>query len=377
MPAPATTESALSWDFTQVLDLIRSSTYDMKEKYAQQAALYASPSSEGHSTHDLTPNASSRPDEIKPRRSYPKLGEFGLVWDLLSKDSPSPKNDAVPEDSPLPSVDRLSTLTILKRPVHDEPAKVTISTPHRSVPVQKVEKPPVAKETNSNRSSRSPSSPSQHSVSILKRATSSYPTKSDVTATSPPQTPPRVIVSPSKPTEIPKINNRTKATPKLTKRHVNPEPMLSENSTGLDSDSSPVVFDQPITKKSGVLAFVPTQGGSRDARSYHEDTPPSSYEEADWTLSSNFAQNIITTSAGIQVLPAAYKTATERRIGLMTRLLRDFPEYAQLVSQVGRSPTLTKKSAEPQPIHVFVDMSNVCFLPVLNCHPLLKLIILP
>lgn len=370
MLAAATTESASNWDFSQVFDLLRAPLNDIKAKYAQDVALYCSPSSEGHSNQGLNPNPSSRPDEIKPRRSYPKLGDFGLIWDLLNKESPSPKNDLISEESPPPSLDQLSAHTILKRPAHDEPAKRTAPTPHKSVPVAKLSTPSGTKEVHSNRSSRTPPSPPQQPVSVLKRAAGSNCTKSYVTATSPPKTLPKAI------------GNSFKATGKVTNPNINPEPILSESSTGVDSDSSAVVFDRPITKKSGVLVFVPTQVGSRDARGEHEDTPPSSYDEADWTFASNTtsntAQNIIITSAGIQVLPSAYKTATERRIGLMSRLLRDFPEYAQLVSQVERSPTLTKKNVEPSPIHVFVDMSNVCLLLVLNYHPLpRRLTILP
>lgn len=375
MLATGTTESASNWDFTQVFDILKSPTYGFNARFAQEVNRYCSPSSDGHSTHGLTPSANSRPDEIKRQRSYPKLGDFGLIWDLLNKDSPSPNNNLMPEEPPSPSFDQHSTLTILRQPVHDEPAKGTISIPHKSVPVVKLSTPSVTKEKDLNRSSRNPPPLSQQPISILKRAAGGHPIENDVTATSSPQTLPRATGHPSKPTEIPNVNNRTKDNGKVTKSQVSPEPILSESSTGVYSDSSAVVFDQPITKKSGVLLFVPTQVGSRDARGHHEGTPPSSYDEADWgfasNTTSNTAQNLIITSAGIQVLPAAYETASERRFGLVTMLLRDFPEYAQLASQV-----LTKKSVEPRPIHVFVDMSNVCFLPVLTCHSLPKLTIL-
>ncbi|KAF3389369.1 hypothetical protein F1880_004351 [Penicillium rolfsii] len=351
MLTTATTESASNWDFTQVFDLLRSPLQDIKSKYAQEDALNCSPSSEGHSNQGLTPCASVRPDEIKRQRSYPKLGDFGLVWDLLKKES-RPHNDLLPEEFPPPSLDQISTLKILKRLPHDEPAQGTPSTSHKSDPVAKLSKSAVTNQ----------STPRQP-VSILKPAAGSCSTKSDVTALSPPQTLPRAIGNPSKPTKISRVNNRTKATGKVTKSNVNPETIHSESSTGVDSDSSVVVFDEPITKMSGVLVFVPTQVGSRDVLGHREDTPPSSYDDADWTFASNTTpdtpQNFIITSAGIQVLPAAYKTATDRRIGLVSRLLRDFPEYGQLLSQMGRSPTLTKKSVELYPIHVFVDMSNI------------------
>lgn len=375
MLATGPTESASNWDFTQVFDILKSPTYGFNDRFAQEVNRYCSPSSEGHSNHGLTPSANSRPDEIKRQRSYPKLGDFGLIWDILNKDSPSPSNGSMPKEPPPPSLHQHSALTLLRQPVHNEPAKGTTSIPHKSVPVVKLSTPSVTKEKDHNRSSRNPPPLSQQPISILKRAAGGRPIETDVTATSPSQTLPRTIGHPSKPTEIPKVNNRTKNNGNVTQSQVNPEPILSESSTGVYSDSSAVVFDQPITKKSGVLLFVPTQVGSRDTRGHHEETPPSSYDEADWgfalNTTSNTAQNIIITSAGIQVLPAAYKTASDRRSGLVTMLLQDFPEYAQLASQV-----LTKKSVEPRPIHVFVDMSNVCFLPVLNCHLLPKLTVL-
>jgi hypothetical protein len=45
----------------------------------------------------------------------------------------------------------------------------------------------------------------------------------------------------------------------------------------------------------------------------------------------------------------------------MTKLFKEFPDYAKLVSQVGRSASPSKRSPESRPIHVFVDMSNVRF----------------
>lgn len=361
MLATGTTDSVSNWDFSQVLDLLRSPTYESSANVAHPTDTLVAQASKGPSNQTPSYDASSRPDEVKPQQFSGKLGDFGLIWDLLSKDDPSSKKDSAPGDTQQPPLDRLPALTILKRSLHDEPVKGTTSTSPEPVPVPKTSKPRVTKETTPNRSHPSPASPVQEPVTILKRAAGSCPTKSDVAATSPPKAPPRVVGNTTKPTEIPKANTKVKPAGKVTKSSVDPEPILSESSTGAESDSSTVVFDQPITKKSGVLASVPAQVGGRDARDNHDDTPPSSYDEADWTLNSDAVQNIITTSAGIRVLPAAYKTATERRIGLMTKLLRGFPEYAQLVLQVGRLSTSTKKSAEPLPIHVFVDMSNVCF----------------
>ncbi|CEO59917.1 hypothetical protein PMG11_04567 [Penicillium brasilianum] len=358
MLATEPTDLASNWDFSQVLDLLRSPTYEGSPNVSQYVDIPVAPASNEPSSQIPSSSASSYPNEVKPQQPSGKLGDFSLIWDLFSKDAASSKNDSAPGDTWQPPLDRLPALPILKRPLHDEPVKGTTSTPPKSVPVPKTSKPRVTKETITNRSHLLPASPVQGPITILKHAAGSYPTKSDVAATSPPKAPPKATGNNTKPTEIPQANTRIKPAGKFTKSNIDAEPILSESSTGAESDSSTIVFDQPITKKSGVLTFVPAQVGGRDARSNLDDTPPSSYDEA-WTLNSDAVQNIITTSAGIRVLPAAYKSATERRIGLMTKLLRDFPEYAQLVLQVGRSSTSTKKCVEPPPIHVFVDMSNI------------------
>lgn len=139
------------------------------------------------------------------------------------------------------------------------------------------------------------------------------------------------------------------------------ETISSEGSDEVDSDSHPTVFDRPYSRRPNHLAFTPGQLGTPDARHGRYETPPSSFDEKESTLKSENVKNFITTSAGIRVLPVDYKSATERRIGLMTKLLKDFPEYAQLVSRVGHSPKPTQNNVQSRPIHVFVDMSNVSF----------------
>lgn len=365
MLATATTESASDWDFTQVLDLLRSPTYRGGSNLTHNADPHVAPSSEERLSQGLSHGASCS-DEANPERSHSKLGDFRLIGDLLNKDSSSPRNESLVEDSQQLLLEQLPALTILPRPLPDERTKETISTPHESIPVPKSLKPQVTKATGFHQSRRTPSSPAQQRVTILKRAADNYTIKSNVTTALPPRARSEVIASITKPTAIPNSKNRAKPAGKVAKSNLEPEIILGESSTGSDSDSGTVIFDQPVSKKPGGLAFVPSQVGCLDERGDHDDTPPSSYDEADWTLNSDAIQNIITTSTGIKVLSATYKTPTERRIGLMTKLLRNFPEYAQLVSQMGRSPT-SKKSDDPLPIHVFVDMSNVCFTPIRLC----------
>lgn len=130
-----------------------------------------------------------------------------------------------------------------------------------------------------------------------------------------------------------------------------------ESSADAGSDSSTIVFDQPRTQPAA-LAFVPAQIGVHDYRQDREDTPPSSYEDKNSFLDSDTLKGVINVSGVTRIVPVGHKNATERRISLMTRLLKDFPEYAQLVSQVGRPPS-TNGQQISCPIHVFVDMSNV------------------
>ena len=146
-----------------------------------------------------------------------------------------------------------------------------------------------------------------------------------------------------------------------TSKHKKKIDMLSSDSSAeMDSDSSTIIFDRPITRKPDHSTFVPGQVGTVDLQYDRYETPPSSFDDAEPTFTnSKNVKSVITTSTGIRVLPIDYKTSTERRIGLMTKLLREFPEYAQLVSQVGQSPKISREDLQSRPIHVFVDMSNV------------------
>lgn len=355
MLATAATESASDWDFTQALDLLRSPTYGVGSNLTHNADPHVASSSEERLGQRVSRGASSCSDQAKPQESHSKLGDFRLIWDHLNKDSSSPRNESFVKDSQHLLLEQLPALTILPRPLPDERSKETISTPHKSIPALNPSKSQATKAAGFHQFRRTPPSPAQQPVTILKRAADNYTIKSNVTAALPPRTQPEVTASITKPTNIPNPRNRAKPAGKVAKS----EPGIIPPESSIGSDSGTVVFDQPISKKPGGLALVQSHVGGLDKRGDHDDTPPSSYDEAEWTLNSDAIQNIITASTGIKVLPTAYKNQTERRIGLMTKLLRDFPEYAQLVSQVGRCPT-SKKSVDPRPIHVFVDMSNVC-----------------
>ncbi|CAL5874434.1 uncharacterized protein PFLUO_LOCUS8730 [Penicillium psychrofluorescens] len=305
MPAPDPTETISNWDFSAVLDLLKSPAYPGGS---------ASSSPEGQPGHDV-----GQPTAVKPQRSYPQLGDLGTVWDFLNQT----------DSTTQPSLDEQGS----------------------SLPVSKTSKPQVSKETVSASSSHTATRP--EAITILKRASDSKPIKHNASMTPhPPRTPPKAIPLAGSSDDTPKGKSKTRAGRKRTNTINRNEILSSESSAEVDSDSSTIVFDRPLTKKPGVLAFVPAQVGTPDAKHTASDTPPSSYDELDSSLQFD-------SSGTIRVRPTAYKSTTERKVGLMTKLLKEFPDYATLVSQVGRSASPSKKSAESRPIHVFVDMSNI------------------
>ncbi|KAJ5814726.1 hypothetical protein N7474_006503 [Penicillium riverlandense] len=344
MPAPDPTETISNWDFSAVLELLNSPAYtgcSAPARHSDSPGFSSFP--EGQSGHDV-----SQPTAVKPQRSYPKLGDLGTVWDFLNQtgSTTQPNRD---EQGPSPAV------TILKRSSNnhasgdDSHAKPS----SRSLPVSKASKPRVSKDTVSGSSLHSATR--SEAITILKRASDSKPTKHNASVTShPPRTPPKAIPRAGSDDDTPKVKSKTRAGRQATNTTKANEIISSESSAEVDSDSSTIIFDRTLTKKPGVLAFVPAQVGTLDANHTASDTPPSSYDDPDssWNFDS---------SGTIRVRPAAYKSTTERRVGLMTKLLKEFPDYAKLVSQVGRSASPSKRSPQSRPIHVFVDMSNVRF----------------
>ncbi|KAJ6090180.1 hypothetical protein N7486_008995 [Penicillium sp. IBT 16267x] len=145
----------------------------------------------------------------------------------------------------------------------------------------------------------------------------------------------------------PKPNKKNKQAPKNN---------VSESSAEAESDLSPVLFDRPLPKKSGVM-FVPSQVGSHDVRSSNEDTPPSSFDDVVEYMNSDKVKAINFFTGPMRLYPK-YVDESERRVSLMTKLLTTFDDYAQLVSQLGR-PQVFSNALESRPVHVFVDTSNI------------------
>ena len=129
------------------------------------------------------------------------------------------------------------------------------------------------------------------------------------------------------------------------------------------------MFDHPISEKPVGIQFVPSQVGTLDAKTRRYDTPPSSFEDNDWTLNADTIQGLA--SGGARVRSTLHLSAADRRTTLITRLLGHFPAYAKIVSQVGQiSPHRPIESIDSLPIHIFVDMSNVHFSPPSTKNPI-------
>jgi hypothetical protein len=101
--------------------------------------------------------------------------------------------------------------------------------------------------------------------------------------------------------------------------------------------------------------MIPPQLGVSPAKAARFETPPSSFDESDGFLSDTVKHLSNTT----RLQPLAYKTAADQKVGLLTKLLGNFPEYAELLVRSGRVQKSKKADISSRPIHVFIDISNV------------------
>lgn len=334
-------ETDSEWDFVQALDLLLSPssgrTYIKPLRHPVSA-----PSNEPRTGHRVSSSTTTEPRQ--GHHSY----DDGSVFKLLHSDlgnwaSTSEKNKEVGLSVPSK---RLSNVPNAKQSSKDgfssqAPQTGSLQSCYKS---PSITVPPIAEVTKATVMGISTHQPSSH-VTILKRP--SLSTSDHVPANLQPQhhlhTAAGTNHSKVMPRAKPKLNKKLKQAPKNN---------ASESSAEAESDLSPVLFDRPLPKKSGVL-FVPTQVGSHDVRNIIEDTPPSSYDDAVEYLGSDKAK-----STGAMRLYPKYVDELERRVSLMTKLLSAFEDYAQLVSQLGR-PQVSSNTLDSRPIHVFVDMSNI------------------
>ncbi|CAI7568354.1 unnamed protein product [Penicillium glandicola] len=373
-----------NWDFTPVHDLLRSPIdgCTAKPKRHDESTI---PSLEQQAKDDPRYTPNGRLMDPIPQRSNPKLGDFGSLWELFDG-SPAPA-------SVTPTLG--TTETTKSEPENVQPSLEEQLSSSAARPAKRVSfsglfgsetsippssntsriinepKPRILKDTvtkyTSHYSSRSSSHPNTHattnhadfegqSFTILKRTSGHEPseTSADVTFGIPRTLPVEItragVGDPSDTPTKPKPRPHGKDFRKNTRN----TPITSEESAGLDSDTN-FVFDRPVSNRPTGISFVPQVGTPKN---HPLDTPPSSFEDNDWTPNANNIRGLA--SGGTRVRSTLQISAAVRKINLMTRLLVQFPSYAKLMSQMGQtSQRRSSESIDSLPIHIFVDMSNI------------------
>ncbi|KAF9888357.1 hypothetical protein FE257_008790 [Aspergillus nanangensis] len=314
----SSTSASTNWDFTPVIDLLRSPSFGGGNQSIPSR--YTDSSLESPSAIRTTKNATKnsqgslhQPNAILKREQpdkcgSPKLGDFGSLWDFLGNTTPTQAQTERPH-TPKTAVEQPSTspkrITILKRTPYSEKSSDNID-------------PPLSRATPKPIPGSGPSNARKATVK-----------------------PPKVISR--------GILEKTA-----------PEAVSSDNTIEAESDSNLSIFDPSLTKKRGTFTFIPPQVGATSALGGDQtDTPPSSYDELGERFRPQIQISTLPSSQPLRVQPTVYKSAADRRVGLLTKLLKQFPDYAELVTQIGRPLSSKKGSPASRPIHVFVDMSNI------------------
>lgn len=273
----------------------------------------ADPSGPGEKSDNGANTCGIQDEDVSHAKEHPRLGDFSTLWGLLSQTSTAPTaKSARPE-----------------RPCQDA------------------------------RFSRPPENPKQ--IRILKRP-SSDAKHTDPLSKTPSPSCPRTIQVPRS-SQPRSFEGELDAQADVKDRDDgNKEAVVegnsSQSSAEADSEGNISVFDDPIQKKPAATSLVPPQVGIPAAKNPPLDTPPSSYDSVENTLNSETVKSLPKSNRAA-VRPVAYKSAAERKVGLLTKLLKGFPDYADTVSQVGRTGKNKTRGSASRPIHVFVDISNI------------------
>ncbi|PTU18168.1 hypothetical protein P175DRAFT_0511616 [Aspergillus ochraceoroseus IBT 24754] len=314
--------STSNWDFTPVINLLRSSPCQSGDHPVLDHRLRSSTGRSGShpSNTDDVKTPSIQAGSLKHANSYsniPRLGDFGALWELLGSTSSSPT-----------PVDHRSHREEIQTPP-------SILAPHPTKPIVIFKRPPTT--TSDVEQCGATSQPSPKHIPLL---TCTEPCDDFLQE--------KIVIEP----RTPRRNDHTRTGP----RH---ERSSSESNAGGESDGAVSVFDRPFVKKQrGARPMVPPQIGIAEAIPEAFETPPSSFDELDEFLTPNGVKYMPSTGT-IRVQPLAYKSAADRRVGLLTKLLNTFPDYADLIVQAGRSGKSKEDTVSTRPIHVFVDMSNI------------------
>ncbi|KAL4811126.1 hypothetical protein BDV18DRAFT_128648 [Aspergillus unguis] len=304
-----------NWDFTPVFDLLRAPTCPTPTK-----GLPTRDSSPNHpdssrlshkiTQHDVSKSTHKGEHLNDADVSSPKLGDFGALWELLgSTRTPASSNEAChskPRGLPQQACSR--PVTIVKRPT-------VIETPdEKTKPITILKKPTVTEAPVDNTAStlNGPLKPITQSDALVKRR---------------------------------RRRNKTKH-----------EAISSDSAEG-DSDDPPSIFEPSLSHPKSAFSMVPPQVGVSETRAGSLETPPSSFEDLEFSILNTAGKSRDTGAQCLQSL--AYKTTADQRVGLLTKLLKDFPDYAETLVQAGRSTKSKKLDTSTRPIHVFVDMSNI------------------
>ncbi|KGO37828.1 hypothetical protein PEX1_040440 [Penicillium expansum] len=366
-----------NWDFTPVHDLLRSPIDGCTARPSRHNESTIPSLDEQQAKNDPHYTTNGSLVDLISQRSNPKLGDFGCLWELFNG-TPAPasvtpslgttKTTKSEQNKAQPFLEELISTSV------ERPAKkvsfsglfgIESSVPVSSNTSRIINEPNhrVLKDTGTGYTSHSSSSPKWQAIgiptdfggqpfTILKRTSVQGPSGTSANVKfGIPRTPPEMIASArvSDPSDTPTAKPKTRSRGKDFRKNTRNNPITSEESAGIDSDTS-VVFDYPISEKHVAIKFVPSQVGTPDGKSRRYDTPPSSFEDNEWILNADT----------IRARSTLHQSAAERRVNLMSRLLGHFPDYAKVVSQVGL--TLDHRPSEgigSRPIHVFVDVSNI------------------
>lgn len=349
-------ESSSDWDFTPVIRLLHRPPLSGGDLPLSPQYTDSAPSESGERSNNESDNVNPKEQDVDYTNDYPRLGDFSSLWAALGQSptqtAPGIGGQCQDDIPPQPTPETPKPIKILRRPSNNNHTKNHLG------PEQNTAAPTDANNDYErlirDASSSPPLSRSRKVPTILKRP-SANTNKADYNNTWPP-TAPRAIpvrgISQARrfKNEEPKtsINDHTVSNNQAT------ETSTSQSGHEADSDGNFSSF-YPQQKKSSANWFIPPQVGI-SPKALPLDTPPSSYDSVDSSLSPEIVKDL-PKSSRISVQPIAYKSAADRRVGLLTKLLNDFPDYAEIVSQVGRPKNKAQNSSRP--IHVFVDISNI------------------
>ncbi|KAJ5504137.1 hypothetical protein N7463_007011 [Penicillium fimorum] len=374
-----------NWDFTPVHDLLRSPIEGCTARPSRHNEAVISSPDEQQAKDDPRYTTNGRLVDPISQRSNPKLGDFGILWQIFNG-SPAPtrvtptlgttKTTKSELEKLQPSLEELSSSSTKKSAkrvsfsgLYD--IKTPVPAPYNTSRIINEPVSRVLKDTATDYISHSSSRPNSHatgipidferqSFTILRRTSGHEPSGTSANvkfAVRDPRTPPVAIVRPrvGDPSDTP-TKPKTRSHGKYFRKNTRNNPITSEESAGLDSDTS-IVFDHPISEKPVAFSFIPSRVHAPGAKTYTYDTPPSSFDDNDWILNVNTIRGH---ASGGTARSTLHRPAEERRVILMTRLLGHFPAYAKIVSQVGLALNHHPDDGiDSRPIHVFVDMSNI------------------